>query len=101
MKQMKITLMSRSINGTGMTSYHLLEKKGGGPKAAKLGKISECFSRLMGASLLLRDSATQLKGRGLTVLLWVSRDTGLAQGERLTCLSSCTVFTCVHTVQYS
>ena len=57
MKQMKITLMRRSINGTGMTSYHLLEKKGGG------------------------DPATQLKGRGLTVLLGVGRDTDPAKGK--------------------
>ena len=55
----------------------------GPPKAAKLGKIWGYFSRWMGASFVLRDSATPLKGRGLTVLLWVRRDTGPAQGERM------------------
>ena len=35
----------------------------------------------MGSSLFLWDSATPLKGRGLTVLLWVRRDTGPAQGK--------------------
>ena len=49
----------------------------------------------MGASLVLRDSATPLKGRGLTVLLWVRRDNDPAQGEKLTYLA----VLCVHPVQ--
>ena len=47
----------------------------------------------MGASLVLRDSATPLKGRGLTVLLWVRRDFNPAEGEMLTYQSSCAAFT--------
>ena len=37
----------------------------------------------MGASLVLRDSATPVKGRWLTVLLWVRQDTAPARGRSL------------------
>ena len=79
---------------SGPSSWQDCPGWGGPPKAVKLGKIWGHFSRWMGASLVLRDSATPLKGMGLTLLLWVRRDSDPAQGERLIYQSSCAL--CTH-----
>ena len=61
-------------------------------KLPSLGKSGDISPGEWGASHVLRDSATPLKGKGLSVLLWVRQGTGPAQGEKLTFQSSCAVY---------